>query len=187
MAHDSNTTLTPAISQPAASGGAHECIQLYIQTEYGTGIALAVLSPITMVANVLLLIAIAIDPLKCFRTPVTYFIAALAVVNCLTGACVEPLLASHYFARYHLQTLQPPAPYPTLLRVGGLVSTVVVSSSFLIVSVLSASQILAVTLPQKYLVSSDCKYGGGKTCFVRSPPFKFNFSFYISSSKKRLN
>ena len=73
---------------------------LYIYTQLATGIGLAILSPVTITSNVVLLITILKDPLKCFRTPATYFIVTLALVNLTTGLFIEPFFVMHRVATY---------------------------------------------------------------------------------------
>lgn len=140
----------------------------YITTLYISAFLLSFLSPITVVSNSLLLVAIYKDPFKSFRTPVTYFIISLAVVDLITGLVVEPFFAAYYFACYFYQTLYPGKHFDYLLQTGTFLSLIMLSTSFLLVLALTTTQYIAITFPHKYrrfftkkrvLVSVSC-------CFV---------------------
>ena len=72
----------------------------YLNTQLGSAICLMILSPVTIISNVLLLLTIFKDPLKCFRTPATYFIVALALVDFTTGLCFEPFYLMYQIMQY---------------------------------------------------------------------------------------
>ena len=80
-----NSTLPP--NSPTAD------YRLYLYTQLATGICLMILSPVTVISNALLLFTIFKDPLKCFRTPATYFMVALAFVDLKTGLLVAPFFS----------------------------------------------------------------------------------------------
>ena len=48
-------------------------LTLYLNTQLATAVFLMILTPVTVISNVLLLVTIFKDPLKCFRSPATYF------------------------------------------------------------------------------------------------------------------
>ncbi|XP_078361365.1 uncharacterized protein LOC144645684 [Oculina patagonica] len=124
--------------------------RLYLHTQLATGICLAILSPITIASNVLLLLTIFKDPLKCFRTPATYFIVALALVDLMTGLFIEPFYVMHRVARYLKWTATPGEPYDTLKQIGQWLSYVGLNSSFLLVLGLILTQYIAITYPHQY-------------------------------------
>ena len=125
-------------------------LRTYRYIELASAIILCILSPITVVSNALLLTAIYRDPLRCFRTPMTYFIAGLAVADLLTGMAVEPMFASYYFADFADFRKKPNAVYQLLHRIGGIISTVTISVSFFIILALSVCQYIAVTYPHQF-------------------------------------
>lgn len=127
-------------------------LRAYRYTELTSAIILCILSPITVISNALLLTAIYRDPLRCFRTPMTYFIVALAVADLLTGIFVEPMLASFFFADFADFTQDPSASYQLIYRIGGIISTVTITDSFFIVLALSVCQYIAVTYPHQFKV-----------------------------------
>ncbi|XP_078361084.1 uncharacterized protein LOC144645388 [Oculina patagonica] len=124
--------------------------RLYLYTQLATGICLAILSPITITINVLLLLTIFKDPLKCFRTPATYFIVALSLVDLTTGLFIEPFYVMHRVARYIKWTATPGEPYDTLKQIGQWLSYVGLNSSFLLVLSLIFTQYIAITYPHHY-------------------------------------
>lgn len=121
-----------------------------LYTQLATGISLAVLSPITITSNVLLLLTISKDPLKCFRTPATYLIIALALVDLATGLLVEPFFVVYRVASYMQWSPTLGEPYNSLRQIAMWCSTVLLSTSFLFVLGLVFSQFIAITYPRHY-------------------------------------
>ena len=74
--------------------------RFYLYTQLATGISLMILSPITVISNLLLLLTIYKDPLKCFHTPASYLIIALGCVDFTTGLVMEPLFIAYRLASY---------------------------------------------------------------------------------------
>lgn len=128
----------------------HYDITNYLLTEFFSAIYLSLLSPVTVGANSLLLASIYKDPLKCFRTPVTYFIVGLSFVDLLTGLTVEPFFAVFYFTRYFNGIANTDTSIVILRNIAAFISTIGLSSSFLIVLALSCSQFIAINFPHKY-------------------------------------
>ncbi|XP_020628353.1 histamine H2 receptor-like [Orbicella faveolata] len=124
--------------------------RFYFYTQFATGICLAILSPITITSNVLLLLTIFKDPLKCFRAPATYFIIALASVDLATGLLVEPFFIVYRVARYVKWSPTPGEPYNTLQQFGVCLSYVGLNASFLLVLGLILTQYIAITYPHHY-------------------------------------
>ena len=115
-------------------------LTLYLNTQLGTAIFLMILTPVTVISNALLLVTIFTDPLKCFRSPATYFIVALAA----------PFFIMQRLAKYTTWSLTLLEPYKSLSLFGGMFSYVGFSSSFLLVLGLIWSQYVAVTFPHGY-------------------------------------
>ena len=124
--------------------------RLYLYTQLATGICLAIISPITITSNALLLLTILKDPLKCFRSPATYFVVALALVDLTTGLLIEPFYVMHRLARYIKWTPTPGEPYYTLKQIGQWLSYVGLNSSFLLVLGLILTQFTAITYPHHF-------------------------------------
>ena len=124
--------------------------RFYLYTQLATGISLMILSPITVISNLLLLLTIYKDPLKCFRTPASYLIIALGCVDFTTGLVMEPLFIAYRLASYLKWSLYPGRSYVRLLRIGSSISTVGLNLSFLLVLALIWTQFLAITHPQRY-------------------------------------
>ena len=124
--------------------------RFFLYTQLATGISLAILSPITITSNALLLLTISKDPLKCFREPATYLIVALAVANLATGLLVEPVIVMYRVASYMQWSPTPGEPYNSLIPFAMWCSTVVLSASFLFVLGLVWLQFIAITYPRHY-------------------------------------
>ena len=125
----------------------------YLTTQLATGIVLTILSPVTVISNALLLFTIFKDPLKCFRTPPTYFIVALALVDLITGIFIEPFFIMARLVRYITWTIRlVNEPYKSLWFFGGMFSYVGLNASFLLVLGLIVSQFIAITYPHRYRV-----------------------------------
>lgn len=113
-----------------------------------SGTFLAVICPLTVLANVLLLVAIYKDPFKTFRTPTACFLVGLAVTDLVTGLVPEPMVTSCYFMHYH--------HHPKVTRctkifdIAGIIAAVTTNSSFLIVMAFTFAQYIAVAFPLKY-------------------------------------
>lgn len=125
-------------------------LTLYLTTQLGTAICLMVLAPVTIISNVLLLLTIFKDPLKCFRTPATYFIVALALVDFITGMLIEPFFIMSRMVKYMTWPLKLREPYQGLATFGAMFSYVGLNSSFLLVLGLIWSQFIAITFPHRY-------------------------------------
>ncbi|EDO48227.1 predicted protein [Nematostella vectensis] len=114
----------------------------------GSGIALAIISPVTIVLNSLLLLTIFRDPFKTFHSPSAVFLVGLALTDLLTGLVLEPLALTCYFFGYykhpHWQSM-----CPEIWQKIGILSIAVNNSSFLIVLAFTVVQYLAVSWPLK--------------------------------------
>ena len=142
--------MNSSLSTGNSSHGILPELRTYRHIELGSAIMLSILSPVTVISNALLLTAIYRDPLKCFRTPMTYFVAGLAVVDLLTGAIVEPLFAIYYYMDFTDLKTPPGGAYQLLHRIAGIISTVTITMSFFIVLALSVCQYIAVTYPHQF-------------------------------------
>lgn len=111
---------------------------------------LSVLSIVTTTSNILLLIAIWKDPLKCFKSAAKYFIVGLSIADLVTGLTTEPFFATYYFIQFFQNTLQPSPLVKLLYDIGGIISGVALKYSFLVVLALSWTQLIAISFPHKY-------------------------------------
>lgn len=138
-------------SEPTKSA-AHldNLVSLYMKFELAEGICLSVMSVLTASANILLLMAICRDPQRNFRSPTTYFLAGLGLTDLLTGATTEPFFALFYITRFLHGDQNIPWLVSRLYAVGQPISTVTISSSYLIILFLSMSQYIAIEWPHKY-------------------------------------
>lgn len=125
-------------------------LRMYRHIELALAIILCILSPITVVSNALLLTAIYKDPLRCFRTPMSFFIVGLAVADLLVGLTVEPFFAAYYIAGFSNLKEKPGPIYMVINKIGGVISTIAISVSFFVVLALSVCQYIAVTYPHQF-------------------------------------
>ena len=125
-------------------------LETYKRVELASAIILCVLSPVTVLSNLLLLTAIYRDPLRCFRTPITFFIVGLALADFITGSTVEPFFVLYYIAKYMSSDGKPGKGFELLHRMAGKISTIAISTSFFVVLALSLSQFIAVSYPHQY-------------------------------------
>lgn len=139
-------------AEPHRSAHLEYLLSLYLKFELAEGICLSVMSLLTVSANILLLIAVWKDPEKSFRSPTTYFLIGLAITDLLTGATTEPFFALYYIMRFLRGGKNIPASISRLYEVGQSISTVTISSSYLIILGLSMSQYIAIKWPHKYKV-----------------------------------
>lgn len=123
---------------------------LYMKFELAEGICLSILSVLTVSANILLLMTIWKDPEKNFRSPTIYFIIGLGIADLVTGATTEPFFALFYITRFFRGSQSVPGLVSRLYNVGVPISTVTISSSYLIILFLSLSQYIAIKWPHRY-------------------------------------
>ncbi|XP_068677979.1 histamine H2 receptor-like [Montipora capricornis] len=139
-------------SEPTMFGELDHLPSLYLKFELAEGICLSVLSVLTVFANIFLLLAIWKDPYRSFRSPTTYFIIGLGITDLLTGATTAPFFAIFYITRFLLGRSNTPWMVKRLFDVGQPISTVTISSSYLIILFLSVSQYIAIKWPHKYKI-----------------------------------
>lgn len=114
-----------------------------------SGTFLAVICPLTVLANVLLLVAIYKDSFNTFRTPTACFLVGLAITDLITGLVPEPMVTSCYFMHYsnHPGMI---TQCPKIFQVAGIIAAICTNSSFLIVMAFTFAQFVAVAFPFKY-------------------------------------
>lgn len=124
---------------------------VYARTQLASALILAILSPITVVANLLLITAIIKDPLNYFKRPTNHFVLGLSMADFLCGFFVEPFFAFYFFSQYfslnggNIQRISR-----ALFTVGSIISTASLNSSFVMVLLLSVAQLVAIDWPYKY-------------------------------------
>lgn len=123
---------------------------MYARTELASGCILAILSPLTVTTNILLMTAIFKDPLKYFKKPTSHFVLGLSVADLLCGLLVEPFFAMYYFCRYFQADSEFQAISQTLFLIGSIISTASLNASFVMVLMLSVVQLIAIECPYRY-------------------------------------
>ncbi|XP_067025211.1 thyrotropin-releasing hormone receptor-like [Acropora muricata] len=111
-----------------------------------SGTFLAVVCPLTVLSNVLLLVAIYKGPT--FRTPSACFLVALAFVDLITGLIPEPMLISCYFTMYN----DPNSDCTKELEGVGYLIAITTNTSYFIVLAFTLVQYVAVAFPFKFQI-----------------------------------
>ena len=113
-----------------------------------SGTFLAVICPLTVLSNALLLIAIYKDPFKTFRTPSAYFLVGLAFVDLITSLIPEPTKITCYYRFYnnHPDT----SHFLKILEVAGTIAAITMNTSFFIVLAFTFAQYAEVAFPFKF-------------------------------------
>ena len=124
-------------------------IEEFSKAAFGSSIFIIIVSPMTIVANSLLLVTFLVDPLKIFRNPTTYFLIGLAIVDLLTALIQEPIYATCFMLMYF--------QHPSWTKCESWMKFAAYFSAFPIS--ISASIVFAFTFTQYVVVASPLKYG----------------------------
>ena len=122
---------------------------LFLATNLPYGVYFAVVAPITVLSNALLLATLYRDPLRCFRTPVTFFVMALASVDLVLGAFVEPGYSVYYFT-LHRRKVDKTEAIGKMIRILLWTGNACLNFSFFQILMLTVSQFIAITFPHSY-------------------------------------
>lgn len=146
-----NWSLITTSKQPNQSVEDASLMAMYSKVEFSLAILLTIFSPITVFTNGLFLLALYQDSLKCFRkSPSTFFVAGLSLADFITGLLVEPSFAVHYILRYFKFSPDVLRITNLIYTIGGTLSTIAISTSFVIVLAMSLSQYIAIRYPHQY-------------------------------------
>ena len=121
----------------------------FSKAAFGSSIFIIIVSPMTIVANSLLLVTFLVDPLKIFRNPTSYFLIGLAMVDLLTALIQEPIYATCFMLMYF--------QHPSWTKCKSWMKFTAYFSAFPIS--ISASIVFAFTLTQYIVVASPLRYG----------------------------
>ena len=121
----------------------------FSKAAFGSSIFIIIVSPMTIVANSLLLVTFLVDPLKIFRNPTSYFLIGLAIVDLLTALIQEPIYATCFMLMYF--------QHPSWTKCKSWMKFTAYFSAFPIS--ISASIVFAFTLTQYIVVASPLRYG----------------------------
>ena len=124
-------------------------VEEFSKAAFGSSIFIIIVSPMTIVANSLLLVTFLVDPLKIFRNPTSYFLIGLAIVDLLTALIQEPIYATCFMLMYF--------QHPSWTKCKSWMKFTAYFSAFPIS--ISASIIFAFTLTQYIVVASPLRYG----------------------------
>ena len=124
-------------------------VEEFSKAAFGSSIFIIIVSPMTIVANSLLLVTFLVDPLKIFRNPTSYFLIGLAIVDLLTALIQEPIYATCFMLMYF--------QHPSWTKCKSWMKFTAYFSAFPIS--ISASIVFAFTLTQYIVVASPLRYG----------------------------
>ena len=124
-------------------------VEEFSKAAFGSSIFIIIVSPMTIVANSLLLVTFLVDPLKIFRNPTSYFLIGLAMVDLLTALIQEPIYATCFMLMYF--------QHPSWTKCKSWMKFTAYFSAFPIS--ISASIVFAFTLTQYIVVASPLRYG----------------------------
>ena len=124
-------------------------LEEFSKAAFGSSIFIIIVSPMTIVANSLLLVTFLVDPLKIFRNPTSYFLIGLAIVDLLTALIQEPIYATCFMLMYF--------QHPSWTKCESWMKFAAYFSAFPIS--ISVSIVFAFTLTQYIVVASPLKYG----------------------------
>nr|XP_058951342.1 melanopsin-like [Pocillopora verrucosa] len=124
-------------------------VEEFSKAAFGSSIFIIIVSPMTIVANSLLLVTFLVDPLKIFRNPTSYFLIGLAIVDLLTALIQEPIYATCFMLMYF--------QHPSWTKCESWMEFAFYFSAFPVS--ISASIVFAFTLTHYIVVTSPLKYG----------------------------
>ena len=124
-------------------------VEEFSKAAFGSSIFIIIVSPMTIVANSLLLVTFLVDPLKIFRNPTSYFLIGLAIVDLLTALIQEPIYATCFMLMYF--------QHPSWTKCKSWMKFAAYFSAFPIS--ISASIVFAFTLTQYIVVASPLRFG----------------------------
>ena len=156
--------------------GEHPCINVPIAPEYlaFTTTALSVvICFVTVTGNMMVVLAIFIDPNKELKTPFNYFVANLAICDLFVGIVVDPLsIIYHYFegserrfpaARYYLH-------FPYFISC---------TASVLSLAALTVDRYWAITSPLSYRLKLNSKRAGFVAAGIWAFAVMFSFVYLL--------
>ena len=144
----SNSSVYTGAAGPDSQEGMMH-VEEFSKAAFGSSIFIIIVSPMTIVANSLLLVTFLVDPLKIFRNPTSYFLIGLAIVDLLTALIQEPIYATCFMLMYF--------QHPSWTKCKSWMKFTAYFSAFPIS--ISASIVFAFTLTQYIVVASPLRYG----------------------------
>ena len=114
----------------------------------------AIYSPITVVGNALVILAIVIDPYKELRSPFNFLLVNLAVADLIIGLLIDPLSAVAHTNEAQGKSNQD---MMTLVKFVHFMYFVSVTASVLNLSALSIDRFVAIRFPLKYRANATAK------------------------------
>lgn len=161
--------------------GDYPCINETIPPSYisFTSASLSVvMSLVTLTGNILVVLAIFIDPNKDLKTTFNYFVANLAITDLLVGLVVDPMSVAYHFSEGVAKVYPSPLVY---LHIPYFVTC---TASVLSLAALTVDRFWAITAPLSYRIKLNPKRAGfvavGIWAFSLSFPFIYLLTGYLT-------
>lgn len=124
--------------------------RIYNKVELFSAYIMVVLSPVTVITNGMFLLALYRNTRIFRKTPTIAFIVGLSLADFFTGLLVEPAFAAHYMLKYYQPNSIELKTTKLIYIIGGTISTVAISTSYVTVLAMSLSQYIAIRYPHSY-------------------------------------
>ena len=150
--------------------GEYPCVNQSIPPSYisfTTGSLFIPLTIVTVIGNILVLLAIFVDPNHDLKSPFNYFVANLAGADLLVGAVVDPLAIVYHFSEGLY------GKYPDSLNYIHVPYFLASTASVLSLAALTLDRYLAITSPLSYRTKLNPK----RAAFVSLGIWLFSVSF----------
>lgn len=157
--------------------GEYPCINETIAPSYisyASGSLSVIMSLVTVTGNILVVLAIFIDPNKDLKSPFNYLVANLAVCDLFVGLVVDPMSAVYHFSEGAARK------YPTKLVYLHIPYFISCTGSVLSLAALTVDRFWAITFPLSYRIKLSPKRSG----FVAAGIWAFSITFpfiYLST------
>jgi len=150
--------------------GEYPCVNQSIPPSYisfTTASALIPLTVVTLLGNILVLLAIFVDPNHDLKSPFNYFVANLAGADLVVGAVVDPLAIAYHFSEGLY------GKYPGSVNYFHVTCFLASTASVLSLAALTLDRYLAITSPLSYRT----KLNPNRACFVSVGIWLFSIAF----------
>ncbi|XP_031565863.1 histamine H1 receptor-like isoform X2 [Actinia tenebrosa] len=157
--------------------GEYPCLNMTIPPSYISFTTASIFIPLTLLTvtgNLLVLLAIFVDPYRDLKSPFNYFVANLAVADLLVGLVVDPLGVVYHYS----EGLQ--GKYPASLNYIHVPYFMTSSASVLSLAALTFDRYLAITSPMSYRTRLNPKRAGFVSLGIWVFSVAFSFLYLVT-------
>lgn len=147
MSNSTAAMFTPTLNSSTESDAVPENIDLYYGVTMFSIVFLFVVMIPTVIINGMTLFAIYKDPLKCFRNPLMVFATGVIVADFISGLIVFPFFGAVYAHDLHIGENDATGE---VYHIAIEVLTATITISFLTLSGLAVSQLIAIKSPMRF-------------------------------------